>query len=68
MLPSYKESPWLVGVRPDGKMIQIRVLGLEGGYMDYWVPGYPGNRDYQQYLEWAAEGNSPKILFDQEMT
>ena len=24
-----------------------------------YVPIAPGNRDYQEYLEWLAEGNEP---------
>ena len=23
------------------------------------IPFYPGNRDYEQYLAWLAEGNEP---------
>ncbi len=25
-----------------------------------FVPFSPGNRDYQEYLEWVAEGNEPE--------
>ena len=24
-----------------------------------FIPFAPGNRDYQEYLEWVAEGNTP---------
>jgi len=24
-----------------------------------WIPADPENTDYQRYLEWVAEGNSP---------
>jgi hypothetical protein len=63
MVPSYKNSPWQVGVKPDGSILQIRVS--EGdAFQDYWVPNDPANADYQQYLAWQAEGNTPKILFN----
>jgi hypothetical protein len=68
MVPSYKDSPWQVGIKPDASIIQIRVPNPEGGFQDYWVPPDESNMDYQQYLAWRAEGNIPKILFDQEMT
>jgi len=25
-----------------------------------WIPFDPGNTDYQKYLEWIAEGNTPE--------
>jgi hypothetical protein len=27
-----------------------------------WIPADIDNRDYQQYLEWLAEGNEPEII------
>lgn len=71
MVPSYKDNEWQVLERrpvatesgPSGtSLIQIRVL--EGGeWRDYWVPQDSANSDYAQYLEWVAEGNSPRIVF-----
>jgi hypothetical protein len=25
-----------------------------------WIPQDPANTDYQQYLEWVADGNTPE--------
>ena len=25
-----------------------------------WIPKCPGNRDYDEYLEWVAAGNTPE--------
>lgn len=30
-----------------------------------WIPYMPGNRDYQEYLEWLAQGNEPEPADDQ---
>ena len=37
----------------------VSVLLLEDGLPKLNIPFYPGNRDYEQYLEWLAEGNEP---------
>jgi len=45
----YKESPsgqTIILVKDDGKQ--------------FWIPLNPDNRDYQEYLEWLAEGNTPE--------
>jgi hypothetical protein len=44
----YKESPsgqTIILVQDDGKQ--------------FWIPLNPDNRDYQEYLKWVAEGNTP---------
>ena len=28
----------------------------------WWVPETPGNRHYDEYLEWLAEGNEPEVI------
>ena len=61
MVPDYETNEWQVGVMQDTGMIQIRV-SVDGGFQDYWVPPDEGNSDYQKFLAWKAEGNSPKIL------
>ena len=27
-----------------------------------WIPMNPANRDYQEYLEWVAEGNTALVI------
>jgi hypothetical protein len=61
MVPSYKDNAWQAGISTKGNIIQIRVQEGEE-FRDYWVPNNPANADYQQYLEWLAEGNTPQIL------
>ena len=29
-----------------------------------WVPESPGNRHYEEYLAWIAEGNTPEVIND----
>ena len=32
---------------------------VTSGGITFTIPFDPGNRDYQKYLEWVAEGNTP---------
>lgn len=32
---------------------------VEGDDADYFIPTDPDNTDYQQYLKWVEEGNTP---------
>jgi hypothetical protein len=43
---------------------QIRRTEINGTV--WWVPKTPGNRHYDEYLEWLAEGNEPEIIEDVE--
>lgn len=33
------------------------------GYETY-IPADEGNADYQQYLDWVAEGNTPEVIYN----
>lgn len=26
-----------------------------------WIPKDPANKDYQEYLQWCSEGNTPEV-------
>ena len=41
---------------------QIRLTQPDGTV--WWVPESPGNRHYEEYLEWIAEGNTPEVIND----
>lgn len=32
----------------------------------WWVPEAPGNRHYEEYLQWIAEGNTPDVVEEAE--
>jgi len=49
---SYRE-----GRNDDGDLIAI--IGTFNGF-DSVIPTNPENTDYQEYLEWLAEGNTPE--------
>ena len=52
MTISYKLIPYL-----DGPPVAVQML--ENGIPKLSIPFYPGNTDYEKYLEWLAEGNEP---------
>ena len=37
----------------------VSVLLLKDDVPKLNIPFYPGNRDYEEYLAWLAEGNEP---------
>ena len=48
----------LVNVRrPDNSVVEIGITWTEDGTM-YFASKQGDNRDYQEYLEWVADGNT----------
>tara|TARA_R110000868_G_scaffold3688_2_gene22975 strand:- start:201 stop:362 length:162 start_codon:yes stop_codon:yes gene_type:complete len=41
----------------DGSIRQTQIKRISDGA---WIPFDPGNTDYQAYLKWVAEGNTPE--------
>ena len=52
MTITYKLIPFL-----DGDPVSVQLL--KDGIPKLNIPFYPGNSDYEKYLEWLAEGNTP---------
>ena len=47
---------------PEGKesnSLDLIIKIGEGSNPDCYIPVDPANTDYQEYLEWVAEGNTP---------
>ena len=49
---------WAIKINEDGTA--LRRTDETGGFS--WVPEAPGNRHYEEYLEWLAEGNEPEVI------
>lgn len=43
---------------------QVDVVQKEEGGFLYSIPMHPDNTDYQAYLKWVAEGNTPEPADD----
>lgn len=43
----------------DGDIIEGVVKNTE---TNSFIPFDPSNKDYQEYLEWIAKGNTPEVL------
>ena len=50
---------WAI-VQLDGVVQSLRRTDENGGVS--WVPEAPGNRHYEEYLLWLAEGNEPEVI------
>jgi hypothetical protein len=53
MTISYKLIPFI-----DGDPVSVQMLVDGEPHLN--IPFYPGNRHYEKYLEWVAEGNTPE--------
>ena len=40
---------------------QVTISRMENG-AESFVPEAPGNRHYEEYLEWVAEGNTAEVI------
>lgn len=46
----------------DNETGQVFLRGLDSQGVEWWVPEAPGNRHYEEYLEWVAEGNTAEVV------
>ena len=51
MIYQLQNHPW------GGDPVVIKLINDDGSII--WFPYDPGNRHYQEYLKWLAEGNEP---------
>ena len=49
---------WFVG---ENGLCETIISKTEADGTVWWVPVDEGNRHYQEYLEWVAEGNTPGV-------
>jgi hypothetical protein len=46
-----------LGKNPTGEIVCVRIIN---GQNIITIPFNPANTDYQKYLDWVAEGNTPE--------
>ena len=51
---------WAIKINGDFENKMIRRTEADGTVL--WVPEAPGNRHYEEYLEWLAEGNTAEVI------